>query len=116
MPQAIGKTYGYGRVSPKSRPSPYTPVHLPSVAPGVTPAGDASSQPARARRRRLAGMLAIAVVVAASALAAAGMLRASSRVTAEVAPARGSTLLAQDDDAGRLARSPFAASPRSAQP
>ena len=116
MPQATGKTYGYGRVSPKSRPSPYTPVHLPSVAPGITPTADATPPPARARRRRLAGMLTIAVVVAASALAAAGMLRASSRATAQVAPAPGSTLLAQDDEAGRLARSPFAASPRSAQP
>ena len=87
MPQAIGKTYGFGRVSPETRPSPYTPVHLSSVAPDIVPAGDVVPNPVRARRRRrLALVLTIAVVVAASALAAAGFVRSTSRTTAERAP------------------------------
>jgi len=110
MPQAIGKTYGFGRVSPESRPSPYTPVHLSSVAPDIAPAGDVASNPVRARRRRrLALALTIAVVVAVSAFAAAGLLRSASRITAERAPATsGATLIALDDEAERLARSAFA--------
>ena len=118
MPQAIGKTYGFGRVSPETRPSPYTPVHLSSVAPDIAPAREGSPSAVRARRRRrLAVLLTVAVVVAASAFAAAGLLRAPSRTTAESVPgASGATLIALDDEAERLARSAFAASHRSARP
>ena len=111
MPQAIGKTYGFGRVSPETRPSPYTPVHLSSVAPDIVPAGGVAPNPVRARRRsRLALVLTIVVVVAASALAAAGFVRSASRTTAQSAP--GATPIALDSEAGRLARSAFAAAHR----
>ena len=118
MPQAIGKTYGFGRVSPEARPSPYTPVHLSSVAPEIASARVVSPNPVRARRRRrLALLLTVAVVVAASAFAAAGLLRSASRITAERAPGTsGATLLALDHEAERLARSAFAASHRSTPP
>jgi hypothetical protein len=122
MPHATGKTYGFGRVSPESRPSPYTPVHLPTIAPtiapGIAPATAAAAPAARARRRRIAGVLTVVVVAAASALAAAGFLRAATRATADATPtpAARATLLAQDDEAGRLARSAFAASSRGARP
>lgn len=117
MPQAIGKTYGFGRVSPETRPSPYTPVHLSSVAPDIAPARAVSPNPVRARRRRrLVLVLTVAVVVAASAFAAAGFLRSASRITAESAPgASGATLIALDDEAERLARSAFAATHNSAR-
>lgn len=115
MPQAIGKTYGFGRVSPETRPSPYTPVHLSSVAPDIVPAGNVVSNPVRARRRRrLALVLTIAVVVVASALAAAGFVRSTSRTTADSAP--GATPIALDGEAGRLARSAFAAAHRGTRP
>ena len=118
MPQAIGKTYGFGRVSPETRPSPYTPVHLSSVAPEIAAAPVVSTNPVRARRRRrLALLLTVAVVVAASAFAAAGLLRSASRISAERAPGTsGATLLALDHEAERLARSAFAASHRSTPP
>jgi hypothetical protein len=116
MPQATGKTYGFGRVSPKSRPSPYTPVHLPTLASGIAPANDAVAPAARARRRRIAGVLTVVVVAAASALAAAGFLRAATRASADAAPTAGATLLAQDGESERLARSAFAAASRGARP
>jgi len=116
MPQATGKTYGFGRVSPKSRPSPYTPVHLPTVAPGIAPANDAAAPAARARRRRIAGVLTVVVVAAASALAAAGFLRAATRASADAAPTAGATLLAQEGESERLARSAFAAVSRGSRP
>ena len=117
MPQAIGKTYGFGRVSPETRPSPYTPVHLSSVAPDIAPARVVSPNPVRARRRRrLVLVLTVAVVVADSAFAAAGLLRSASRITAESAPGTsGATLIALDDEAERLARSAFAATHNSAR-
>lgn len=116
MPQAIGKTYGFGRVSPETRPSPYTPMFLASVAPDIAPAGDVAPNPVRPRRRRrLALALTIAVVVAASAVVAVGFVRSASRTTAERAPdAPGAARLAPDSEAGRLARSAFAASHRGA--
>ena len=118
MPQAIGKTYGFGRVSPETRPSPYTPVHLSSVAPEMAPARVVPPNRVRARRRRRLGLvLTLAVVVAASAFAAAGFFRSASRITAERAPgASGATLIALDDEAERLARSAFAASHRATRP
>ena len=120
MPQAIGKTYGFGRVSPETHPSPYTPVHLSSVAPDIAPARVVSPKPVRARRRRhrrLALVLTVAVVVAVSAFATAGLLRSASRITAERAPGTsGATLIALDDEAERLARSAFAASHRATRP
>ena len=117
MPQAIGKTYGFGRVSPETRPSPYTPVHLSSVAPEVACAPVVSPNPVRARRRRLALVLTVAVVVAASAFATAGLLRSASRIAAERAPGTsGAALIALDDEAERLARSAFAASHRATRP
>lgn len=118
MPQVIGKTYGFGRVSPETRPSPYTPVHLSSVAPDIAPAGDVAPNPIRVRRRRrFALVLTIAIVVAASALAAAGFLRSASRTTAERTPgASSATLIALDSEAERLARSAFAAAHRGARP
>jgi hypothetical protein len=116
MPQAIGKTYGFGRVSPETRPSPYTPVHLSSVVPEIAPARGASPKPVRARRR-LALVLTVAVVVAVSAFAMAGLLRSASRLTAERAPGTsGATLIALDEEAERLARSAFAASHRATPP
>ena len=117
MPQAIGKTYGFGRVSPETRPSPYTPVHLSSVAPEIASTPVVSPNPVRARRRRLALVLTVAVVVAASAFATAGLLRSASRITAERVPGTsGATLIALDDEAERLARSAFAASHRATRP
>jgi len=108
MPQGTGKTYGFGRVSTEARPSPYTPVHLPSVSPAI----DARERPAppsrAARRRRWAGVVTLVIVAAASAFAAAGFLRAASRPVQDAGKA-GPTLLAQDDEAGRLARSAIAA-------
>ena len=80
MPQAIGKTYGFGRLSPETRPSPWL------------------------------GVVAVALFVAASALTAAGFLRASARATAEAARASAPVLLAEDDEAARLARSAIALS------
>ena len=117
MPQAIGKTYGFGRVSPETRPSPYSPVHLSSVAPDIAPARVISPRPARARRRRLALVLTVVVVVAVSAFATAGLLRSASRIAAERAPGTsGAALIALDDEAERLARSAFAASHRATRP
>ena len=118
MPQAIGKTYGFGRVSPETRPSPYSPVHLSSVAPDIAPARVVSPKPVRARRRRrVALVLTVAVVVAASAFATAGLLRSASRIAAERAPGTsGAALIALDDEAERLARSAFAASHRATRP
>ena len=117
MPQAIGKTYGFGRVSPETRPSPYTPVHLSSVAPEIARTPVVSPNPVRARRRRLALVLTVVVVVAVSAFATAGLLRSASRITAERAPGTsGATLIALDDEAERLARSAFAASHRATRP
>jgi len=118
MPQAIGKTYGFGRVSPETRPSPYSPVHLSSVAPDIAPARVVSPKPVRARRRRHRRLaLVLTVVVAASAFATAGLLRSASRITAERAPGTsGATLIALDDEAERLARSAFAASHRATRP
>jgi hypothetical protein len=115
MPQAIGKTYGFGRVSPETRPSPYTPMFLASVAPDIAPAGDVAPNPVRTRRRRrLVLALTIAVVVAASAVVAIGFVRSASRTTAERAP--GAALLALGSEAERLARSAFAASRPDAGP
>ena len=118
MPQAIGKTYGFGRVSPETRPSPDSPVHLSSVAPDIAPARVVSPKPVRARRRRHRRLaLVLMVVVAASAFATAGLLRSASRISAERAPGTsGATLLALDHEAERLARSAFAASHRSTRP
>ena len=118
MPQAIGKTYGFGRVSPETRPSPYSPVHLSSVAPDIAPARVVSPKPVRARRRRHRRLaLVLMVVVAASAFATAGLLRSASRITAERAPGTsGATLIALDDEAERHARSAFAASHRATRP
>jgi hypothetical protein len=118
MPQAIGKTYGFGRVSPETRPSPYTPMFLASVAPDIAPAGDVAPNPVRTRRRRrLVLALTIAVVVAASAVVAVGFVRSASRTTAERAPdAPGAALLALGSEAERLARSAFAASRPDAGP
>jgi hypothetical protein len=117
MPQAIGKTYGFGRVSPETRPSPYTPTFLASVAPDIAPAGNVAPKPVRPRRRRrLALVLTIAVVVAASAIVAVGFVRSASRTTAERAPdVRGAALLALDSEADRLARSAFAATHNAAR-
>jgi hypothetical protein len=84
------------------------------VAPDIVPAGKVVPNPVRARRRRLALVLTIAVVVAASALAAAGFVRSASRTTAERAP--GVTPIALDSEAGRLARSAFAAAHRGTRP
>lgn len=117
MPQAMGKTYGFGRVSPETRPSPYTPMFLASVAPDIASSGDVAPHPVRPRRRRrLALVLTIAVVVAASAIAAVGFVRSASRTTAERAPdLRGAARLALDSEADRLARSAFAAMHNTAQ-
>jgi Tfp pilus assembly protein PilN len=92
-------------------------VHLSSVAPDIVPAGDVAPNPGRVRRRRrLALVLTIAVVVAASAFAAAGFFRSASRITAERAPGTsGTTLIALDHEAERLARSAFAATHNSAR-
>jgi hypothetical protein len=73
-------------------------------------AAEATRPAAGARRRRWLGVVVVALVVAASALAAAGFLRASARVTAEAARAPGPVLLAEDDEAARLARSAIALS------
>ena len=110
MPQETGPTYGFGRVSPKTRPSPYTPVHLATGSPALGMAAEATRPAARARRRRWPGVVAVALVVAASALTAAGFLRASARATAEAARASTPVLLAEDDEAARLARSAIALS------
>ena len=116
MPQAIGKTYGFGRVSPETRPSPYTPMFLSSVMPATAPAGEVASNPVRPRRRRRVALaLTIAVVVAVSAIVAVGFVRSASRTTAERAPdVRGAARTALDSEAERLARSAFAASHRGA--
>ena len=116
MPQAIGKTYGFGRVSPETRPSPYTPVHLSSVAPDIAFAREVAPNAVRARRRRRLALV-LTVAVAVSAFATAGLLRSASRITAERVPrASGATLIALDDEAERLARSAFAASHRATRP
>ena len=110
MPQETGTTYGFGRVSPRTRPSPYTPVHLATGSPAHGMAAEATRPAARVRRRRWLGVVALALVVAASALTAAGFLRASARATAEAARAPAPVLLAEDDEAARLARSAIALS------
>jgi len=118
MPQSTGKTYGFGRVSPETRPSPYTPVHLPSVAPGVSRAAGSAPDALRTRRhRRVAGVLTVVVVATVSALAAAGFLRAASRTTADHRDdgATSATRIALDEEAERLARSAFAALHKSSQ-
>jgi negative regulator of sigma E activity len=111
MPQSIGKTYGFGRVSPETRPSPYTPMFLASVAPDIAPAADVAPKPVRPRRRRrFALALTIAVAVAASVIVAVGLVRSASRTTAARAPdAPVAARLALDGEAERLARSAFAA-------
>jgi len=119
MPQATGKTYGFGRVSTETRPSPYTPVHLSSVAPRIVATAEGSADLGRARRRRrLAGLLTVAAVAVASALAAAGFLRALSRTSADLRDPDGThaTLVALDDEAERLVRSAIVASHRGARP
>ena len=108
MPQGNGKTYGFGRVSTEARPSPYTPVHLPSVSPSIGAPERTLPQKRSTRRRRWAGVVTLVVVAAASAFAAAGFLRAAPRPVQEAGKAADATLLVQDDEAGRLARSAIA--------
>jgi hypothetical protein len=71
MRQTTGKTYGFGRVSEHTRPSPYSPFHLPSVSPAMPPPSASSPGGRVRRRRRVAGALAVAAVAATSVLVAA---------------------------------------------
>jgi len=97
---------------------PDQPVGGPQQ-PRIVATAEGSADLGRARRRRrLAGLLTVAAVAVASALAAAGFLRALSRTSADLRDPDGThaTLVALDDEAERLVRSAIVASHRGARP
>lgn len=60
------KTYGFGRVSSRFAPSPYSPLHAPSQWAGDRPSAPAAARP---RRSRLGRIVAVVVVIALAGVA-----------------------------------------------
>jgi len=114
MGAADGKTYGYGRVSPRLSPSPYSPLHAPSQLPGSTP--PPLTQPQPSRRSRWLRVVVVGVVVALVGVAV-GAFHLFGRVAAPGAsrPQTAAPVAHPDDEAQRLSRSAIAGS-RAARP
>jgi hypothetical protein len=103
------RTYGFGRVSPAVKPSPYSPLHRPSEIPG-SPAAlpDAARRSRRPgpRRRVVAVLLALAVVVALTGIVTL-FGRTASPTSTMRSPTEAMPTLASDE-ASRLSRSAIA--------
>jgi hypothetical protein len=113
MGGADGKTYGYGRVSPRLSPSPYSPLHAPSQLPGSTPP---PARPQPSRRSRWLRVVVVGVVVVLAGVAV-GAFHLSGRVAVPGAsrPQTAAPIAPPDDEAQRLSRSAIAGS-RAARP
>jgi hypothetical protein len=108
MGESIGRTYGYGRVSTRLEPSPYSPLHRPSQMPGSAPA----TLPAGAVRRRGGRVATLAVVVVVAVFAGILLTFAARGPTPHVA-VRGADVSsppALSEEAARLPRSAIAVS------
>jgi hypothetical protein len=101
MGESIGRTYGYGRVSTRLEPSPYSPLHRPSQMPGSAPA----TLPAGAVRRRGGRVATLAVAGILLTFAARGPTPHVAVRGADV-----SSPPALSEEAARLPRSAIAVS------
>jgi hypothetical protein len=117
MDGADGRTYGYGRVSPRLSPSPYSPLHAPSQLPGSTPTPASPLARRQATRRSRWLRVVVVGVVVVLAGVAVGAFHLSGRVAAPVAsrPQTAAPIAHPDDEAQRLSRSAIAGS-RAARP
>lgn len=110
MSGATGKTYGFGRVSPRVEPSPYSPLHMPSRIPGSHV--DAVSRPRR-RPRKLASIVALVVLLVIIATLA-GVFTWGGRTPPSAPAARPHVApeapVALTEEAARLPRSAIAVS------
>lgn len=118
MAREAGSSQGFGRVSPETRPSPYSPLHFRGSVP---PAGGAASASPSAsishpRRRGLGRRTVVVVVVVAAAVAGIGYVAVSRSPAvpsrAVVVPAQPATTVTLDEESRRLARSAIAAARR----
>jgi hypothetical protein len=105
--ESARKTYGFGRVSPRLAPSPYSPLHMPSQIPGSRPAVPVP----RARRSGVGRVVAVGLVIALVGVVT-GTFKLTGSAPAPVAapphaPAKPPAL---SDEAERLSRSAIAVS------
>jgi hypothetical protein len=107
MGTIAGRSAGFGRIRGEVRPSPFTPVHLPS-----TPLASAMLPPAAARSR-VAVSVVVALVVAAVAFVVGVVAKARpGPATAPILIEGAAPVL--DAEAERLGRSAFARQRREA--
>jgi hypothetical protein len=117
MARETGRSQGFGRVSPETRPSPYSPLHFRGSLPGT--AGTPTPHqvpPVKDRRRAYGRRAAVAIAVLAAVVAGISYVAVSrspagpSRTA--VAPTLSAASLALDEEARRLARSAIAVARR----
>ncbi len=107
MAREAGGSQGFGRVSPVTRPSPYSPMHFRASA----TAGPVEAPVSKHRRRAFGRRTAVIVVILAAAVAAIGYtaFRPATPSRTAVAPPLPATTVTLDDEAKRLSRSAIAA-------
>jgi hypothetical protein len=117
MAREAGSSQGFGRVSPVTRPSPYSPMQLRGRLPAsAETVGPRVASAVRSRRRTFGRRTAVVVAVLAALVAGIGYvglyrstLAPSRTVVAPVLPATPVTL---DEEALRIARSAIAVTRR----
>ena len=107
MGESIGRTYGYGRVSTRLEPSPYSPLHRPSQMPGSAPV-PVRTAAARRRGGRIATLALVVVAVFAGLLLAFADRRPAPDAAVGGADASSPPVLSEE--AARLPRSAIAVS------
>jgi hypothetical protein len=119
MAREAGRSQGFGRVSPETRPSPYSPLHFRGSFPAARNSGGGTEprqmSPLQRLRRTVGRRMAVLVVLAAVVAGIGYLAVFRSPVVptrAVVAPALPASAVKLDDEALRLARSAIAASRR----
>jgi hypothetical protein len=118
MAREAGRSQGFGRVSPETRPSPYSPLHFRGSFPASShPAGATRPMSPGPRRRsalgRRAALLAIVLAAIVAGIGYVALFRLPAAPTrAVVAPQIPASTVKLDDEALRLSRSAIAASRR----
>lgn len=117
MAREAGGSQGFGRVSPETRPSPYSPLHfrgsLPAAAGSAGATARREAPAAHGRRSAFGRRTAVVVAVLAAVMAGIGYVAVfrspAAPSHAVVAPALPATTVTLDDEARRLSRSAIAA-------
>ena len=118
MAREAGSSQGFGRVSPDTRPSPYSPLHFRGSVPTAGGAAAASSTAPlhQTRRRGLGRRTVVVVALLVAAVAGIGYVAVSRSPAAPsravVVPIKPATTVTLDDESRRLARSAIAATRR----